>query len=79
MFGVAISSSSPAVAARCAYTRAGVGAVASQNITDPRLGPFALDLMQGGMSAGEVIAGIKDQAQFLALATSAFISILHFI
>ena len=65
MFGVAISSSSPAVAARCAYTRAGVGAVASQNITDPRLGPFALDLMQGGMSAGEVIAGIKDQAQFL--------------
>ena len=29
MFGVAVSSSSPAVAARCAYARAGVGAVAS--------------------------------------------------
>ncbi|MEY5037786.1 MAG: hypothetical protein RL472_892, partial [Pseudomonadota bacterium] len=42
MFGVAISSSSPAVAARCAYARAGVGAVASQNITDPRLGPLGL-------------------------------------
>ena len=66
MFGIAISSSSPAVAARCAYTRAGVGAVASQNITDPRLGPFALDLMQGGMSAGEAIAGIRDQAQHVA-------------
>lgn len=66
MFGVAISSSSPAVASRCAYTRAGVGAVASQNITDPRLGPFALDLMQGGMSAPEAIAGVKDQAQHLA-------------
>ncbi len=65
MFGVAISSSSPAVAARCAYTRAGVGAVASQNVTDPRLGPFALDLMQGGMSAPEAIAGVRDQAQFL--------------
>ena len=65
MFGVAISSSSPAVAARCAYTRAGVGAVASQNITDPRLGPFALDLMQGGMSAGEAIAGVRDQGQFI--------------
>lgn len=64
MFGVAISSSSPAVAARCAYTRAGVGAVASQNVTDPRLGPFALDLMQGGMSAAEAIAGVKDQAPF---------------
>ncbi|OZA84449.1 MAG: fimbrial assembly protein FimA, partial [Azorhizobium sp. 39-67-5] len=33
-FGVAISSSSPAVAARCAHVRAGVGAVCSQNVTD---------------------------------------------
>ncbi|MEM9580151.1 MAG: DUF1028 domain-containing protein [Pseudomonadota bacterium] len=65
MFGIAISSSSPAVAARCAYTRAGVGAVASQNITDPRLGPFALDVMQGGMSAPEAIAGVRDQGQFI--------------
>jgi uncharacterized Ntn-hydrolase superfamily protein len=65
MFGVAISSSSPAVAARCSYTRAGVGAVASQNITDPTLGPFALDLMQGGMSAAEAIAGVRDQGRFI--------------
>jgi uncharacterized Ntn-hydrolase superfamily protein len=43
-----------------------VGAVASQNITDPRLGPFALDLMQGGMSAPEAIAGIRDQGQHIA-------------
>jgi uncharacterized Ntn-hydrolase superfamily protein len=50
-FGIAISSSSPAVAARCAHVRAGVGAVASQNITDPRLGPAALDLMALGASA----------------------------
>lgn len=50
-FGVAISSSSPAVAARCAHVRAGVGAVCSQNITDPRLGPAALDLMALGASA----------------------------
>lgn len=65
MFGVAISSSSPAVAARCSYTRAGVGAVASQNITDPMLGPFALDLMQGGKSAAEAIAGARDQGRFI--------------
>jgi uncharacterized Ntn-hydrolase superfamily protein len=50
-FGIAISSSSPAVAARCAHVRAGVGAVCSQNITDPRLGPAALDLMALGASA----------------------------
>ena len=65
MFGVAISSSSPAVAARCSYTRAGVGAVASQNVTDPTLGPFALDLMAGGMSATEAIAGVRDQGKFI--------------
>ena len=65
MFGVAISSSSPAVAARCAYARAGVGAVASQNVTDPTLGPFALDLMQGGMSAPEAIAGVRDTGRFI--------------
>ena len=50
-FGIAIASSSPAVAARCAHVRAGVGVVGSQNITDPRLGPAALGLMAGGASA----------------------------
>ena len=66
MFGVAISSSSPAVAARCSYARAGAGAVASQNVTDPSLGPFALDMMQGGMSAAEAIAGVRDQGRHIA-------------
>lgn len=56
MFGIAVSSSSPAVAARCAYAQAGVGAVASQNVTDPTLGPRALDLMARGASAGEAVA-----------------------
>jgi uncharacterized Ntn-hydrolase superfamily protein len=65
MFGVAISSSSPAVAARCAYARAGVGAVASQNITDPRLGPLGLDLLQKGLSAGETIAEIRRLGTFI--------------
>jgi len=50
MLGVAISSSSPAVAARCAHVRAGVGAVCTQSSTDPRLGPRLLDLMAGGLS-----------------------------
>ncbi len=54
-FGIAISSSSPAVAARCAHVRAGVGVVASQNVTDPRLGPAGLDLMALGASAPAAI------------------------
>ncbi len=65
MFGVAIASSSPAVAARCAYARAGVGAVASQNVTDPTLGPLTLDLMQQGFSARDAINGVKAQGKFI--------------
>ena len=63
MFGVAVSSSSPAVAARCAYTRAGVGACASQNVTDPRLGPKALDLLAMGLNAREAIDVIARTAE----------------
>jgi uncharacterized Ntn-hydrolase superfamily protein len=58
-FGVAISSSSPAVAARCAHARAGVGAIASQNVTDPRLGPQGLDLIASGLSADAVVAALE--------------------
>lgn len=66
MFGVAISSSSPAVAARCSYARAGVGAVASQNVTDPTLGPAGLDLMEQGLSAAETIAQLQAGNDFMA-------------
>lgn len=65
MFGVAISSSSPAVAARCSYARAGVGAVASQNVTDPTLGPLVLDLMEQGLSAEEAIAEMTQRTKFI--------------
>ncbi|WP_395709966.1 DUF1028 domain-containing protein [Reyranella sp.] len=59
MFGIAISSSSPAVAARCAHLRPGVGAIASQNVTDPRLGKQGLDLMAAGASAEAALAELK--------------------
>ena len=65
MFGVAISSSSPAVASRCAYTRSGVGAVASQNITDPTLGPKTLDYIQKGLTAKQAVEKVKHNSQFL--------------
>jgi uncharacterized Ntn-hydrolase superfamily protein len=47
--GIAISSSSIAVGARCPWLRAGVGAVASQNITLPALGPQILDALEAGL------------------------------
>jgi uncharacterized Ntn-hydrolase superfamily protein len=55
MVGVAVASSSIAVASRCANVRAGVGAALSQNVTDPSLGRCALDLMESGKSALDVI------------------------
>ena len=73
MFGMAISSSSPAVAARCAYARSGVGAVASQNITDPSLGPKTLDKIAAGLSASSAVRDVisetehKDYRQLLAI------------
>lgn len=65
MFGLAISSSSPAVAARCSFARAGVGAVASQNVTDPSLGPLTLDLMADGLSAEAAIKAVVERRQFV--------------
>ena len=54
-FGIVVTSSSPAVAARCAHARAGVGAAASQNVTDPSLGRLLLDLLASGLPAPEAM------------------------
>ena len=53
--GMAVTSSSPAVAARCANVRARVGVAASQNVTDPRLGPALLDALVAGRSPQEAV------------------------
>jgi len=53
--GIAISSSSIAVGARCPWLRAGVGAVSSQNITLPALGPQILDELAAGSVAQEAL------------------------
>ena len=65
MFGMAVASSSPAVAARCAHVRAGVGAVASQNVTDPSLGPKMLDLLESGLDVQSALGEIKRTVKFL--------------
>lgn len=51
--GIAISSSSIAVGARCPWARARVGAVASQNVTLPSLGTQILDLLEAEKLAPE--------------------------
>ncbi|NDV00973.1 DUF1028 domain-containing protein [Pseudoroseicyclus tamaricis] len=62
--GLAISSSSPAVAARCAFARAGVGAVATQNVTNPALGPAVLAGMADGLTAPEALAAAMEEEAF---------------
>ena len=64
-FGVAITTSSIAVGARCPHARAGVGAVATQNVTDPNLGPMLLDLMSQGLSARDSIDSIIRDRPFI--------------
>jgi uncharacterized Ntn-hydrolase superfamily protein len=59
LFGMAIASSSPAVAARCAHARAGVGVVATQNMTDPSLGPRILGSMANGVSAAKALEDVR--------------------
>ena len=61
--GMAVSSSSPAVAARCVHLRAGVGGAASQNITDPRLGVRLLDALERGLSPEKALAELTDATE----------------
>lgn len=63
-FGVAIASSSPAVAARCAHARAAAGAVATQNITDPALGPHMLASLAAGSPAPAAVASALQSTPF---------------
>lgn len=54
--GIAISSSSIAVGARCPWLRPGVGAVSTQNITLPALGAHGLDQLQAGQLPEQALA-----------------------
>jgi uncharacterized Ntn-hydrolase superfamily protein len=55
MFGAAVTTSSMGVGSRCPFAKAGVGAVLTQNRTDPRLGPRGLELLSQGQLANQVI------------------------
>ena len=53
--GAAISSSSISVASRCLHWRPQVGIALSQNITDPRLGPRMLALLENDVTVENAI------------------------
>jgi uncharacterized Ntn-hydrolase superfamily protein len=63
-FGIVICSSSPAVASRCAHARATVGVVASQNVTNPALGPGVLDALAAGCDADAALKAALAHEQY---------------
>ncbi|WP_315830717.1 DUF1028 domain-containing protein [Bradyrhizobium prioriisuperbiae] len=56
-FGIAITSSSIAVAARCAWVGP-LGTVVSQNVTDPALGPTGHALLRQGLGSPAVLSNL---------------------
>ena len=54
-FGVAIASKFFAVGALCVHTQRGVGAVSTQALMNPLLGPLGLTFMQSGRTSEQVI------------------------
>ena len=72
MLGGAVTSSSICVASRCLFTRSGVGAALTQNITDPELGQWMLDLLEKGSNstgtfgANDAVAQVVAEAEHIA-------------
>ena len=60
MAGVAITTSSICVGSRCPHARAGVGAVATQNVTDPTLADRVFERLEAGQTATEAVATVMN-------------------
>ncbi len=62
--GVAITTSSIAVGSRCPWVKAGVGAVATQNVTMPSIGNDVLDWIGGGDTAQQALDAVMEREAF---------------
>jgi uncharacterized Ntn-hydrolase superfamily protein len=56
--GVGVATSDIAVGSRVPHAAAGVGAIATQHRTDPRLGPRGLALLRSGCDAAATVAAL---------------------
>ena len=71
MLGAVISTSSPAVGARCIWVRSNAGVVLTQNVTNPSLGPLGCDLMANNIDAVDTLnqlVKIEDNPAYRQLA-----------
>ncbi|MFC5588915.1 DUF1028 domain-containing protein [Sporosarcina soli] len=62
--GVIVTSSSPSVGARCPWAKQGVGAILTQNVTDPRLASIGLNVLENGFDAESAINAMKESTPF---------------
>lgn len=62
--GAIVTSSSPAVGARCAWVKTGTGVVLSQNITDPRLADIGMTALRQGFDARFTVEAMKAATPF---------------
>ena len=58
MPGAAVTTFSVCVGSRCPWVRAGIGAVSTQNVTLPSIGPMVLDRIAAGESACESVTSV---------------------
>jgi uncharacterized Ntn-hydrolase superfamily protein len=72
--GIGLVSSMMAVTGRCAFVRAGVGAVAVQSMADPRLGPAALKLLSAGYRPDAVLRAFDRTEEAFAFRQVALVS-----
>lgn len=54
-FGIAITTSSICVGARCIWVREGTGVIGTQNLTNPALGKLGLDMLEKGTAPQAVL------------------------
>lgn len=71
--GVAVQTHQPSVGALCPFAEAGVGAVATQSIVEPKYGPRGLEAMHGGESPSEALERLLGEDEGRELRQVAFV------
>lgn len=72
--GIALASSGVAVGARCPHMAVGKAAVSSQGFTNLKVGPLALDLIQCGLTAREVLHALRQHDRWMDFRQIAIVS-----
>ncbi len=63
--GIALASSAIAIGSRCPHLALGKAVVASQGFTNLKVGPLALDLIECGLTAQEVMGALRQHDRWM--------------